>query len=141
MTDPSPSRFERLKHIYHTRVRTTTVVLVVVWFVLLGAYNFTSQHYPPKESARPTTTTEQPVKTREPAPETTESTSETPSTTVESTTESTAEPTETTDQEPQQGEGQQSTRIQPRRSAPLQTQLTEQGEPSSDSDTSGGGGR
>ncbi|MGO3328408.1 hypothetical protein [Gordonia sp. (in: high G+C Gram-positive bacteria)] len=142
MTDPGPSRFERLKHIYHTRVRTTTAVLVVAWLLLLGVYNFTSQHYPPKESARPQTTTQQPVSTPEPAPETTESTTQTPSTSVEPTIESTTEPTETTDQEQQQGGEQTSNQVEPRRTAPLRTQLTpEQGESDSSTDTSGGGDR
>ncbi|WOC13205.1 hypothetical protein [Gordonia sp. MP11Mi] len=121
MTEEHQTRLERLKHVYRTRVRTTTVVLIVLWFALLALYGFTSQHYPPKEAARPTQTTEQPVDTQAPVTEPTETTSQPSSTTVESTTESTPEPTDDTDQTT--GRTPSSSQLAPRHTAPLQTQL------------------
>ncbi len=48
-TPPTPSRWrrrwDRVSHIYRTRVRTTTVMLVVVWVVCLILYLFSANHY------------------------------------------------------------------------------------------------
>ncbi|MCF8609978.1 hypothetical protein L5G28_07355 [Gordonia sp. HY285] len=140
MTDgQQQTRVERLKHVYHTRVRTTTVVLIVLWFALLALYGFTSHHYPPKDAVKPTRTTEQPVDTQAPVTEPSETTSRTPSTSVESTTESTPEPTDGTEQTT--GQTQSTTPLPPRRTAPLPTQLMpELDAPDESTDTTPGSG-
>ncbi|MFZ2509721.1 MAG: hypothetical protein WAW85_01330 [Gordonia sp. (in: high G+C Gram-positive bacteria)] len=38
-------RWQRISHIYRTRVRTTTVLLVVVWVASLILYLFSANHY------------------------------------------------------------------------------------------------
>ncbi|WP_341257055.1 MULTISPECIES: hypothetical protein [Gordonia] len=136
MIDPTPSgrnpvpvepqtRLEklahRMRHVYHTRLRTTTLVLCAVWLGLLAFYGFSSGHYnPPEDKTAPVTQTRQ-----TPVPETTQT--EAPTSTEESTpttTEDTTEPTDTsTTDEP----------ANPRRSAPAETRLSTT--PTADRDT------
>ena len=111
----------RMRHVYHTRVRTTTLVLCVVWLGLLAFYGFSSGHYfPPEDKTAPITQTEQ---TQTPEPTRTE----VPTSTEESTpttTEDSMEPTDTsTTDEP----------ANPRRSAPAETRLSTT--PTTDRDT------
>ncbi|WP_026918433.1 hypothetical protein [Gordonia shandongensis] len=77
----------RMRHIYHTRVRTTTVVLVILWAAALTFYAFSSEHYAEPE---PPPRVQQPVAPQpvEPYPEYQE-----PTSTVPSTAEPTPEPT------------------------------------------------
>lgn len=89
---PPESRWDRIerrmRHIYRTRVRTTTVVLVIVWLALLAFYGFSTQHYHPErdQQVRPVQTQQEPSST-------------VPTTTVETSTSvapsSTEEPTST----------------------------------------------
>lgn len=62
----------RMQHVYRTRVRTTTVVLVIVWLALLAFYGFSSQHYEPtRNSPGQVTQTPQVQPTRTTVPQTT----------------------------------------------------------------------
>lgn len=81
--DLEPGRWERLwhrvAHVYKTRVRTTTVILVVLFVVGLGLYGYTSTHYgivPEVPEPRPVPTTavheEYPVEPQHPVPTTSE---------------------------------------------------------------------
>ncbi|EGD55282.1 hypothetical protein [Gordonia neofelifaecis] len=107
----------RMRHIYRTRVRTTTVVLVVVWFALLAFYGFSSQHYDPKPqpgeniskvqsttdstTVRPTTTSSEPsTSVEESTPTTTEESTDTQ---VRRGSQDTVEPTSEATQNPHGG--------------------------------------
>lgn len=91
----------RMRHVYKTRVRTTTVVLVIAFIALSVFYGFSSSHYNPEtptqtvrstqQTVEPTTqepiptsevplTSEPPVSTSEPQQQTEESTSTSEST-------------------------------------------------------------
>lgn len=85
---PEPSPLRRLarhtRHVYRTRVRTTTVVLVLVFIALTVFYAFSSQHYYPDVHKQPAQQVQQ---TRQPTTdETIPTTSESPSTSAEPTT-------------------------------------------------------
>ncbi|GAA4683218.1 hypothetical protein [Gordonia humi] len=116
---------DKLSHVYRTRVRTTTVVLIVAWFALLAFYGFSSEHYPAKQSSAttPAHTTQEPETTEEPTSSTpVETTPETSSTTDEPSTQETT--TETTDPAQEQQETRTTNPAQPRRSTPEQTTPT-----------------
>lgn len=97
--DRGPSAFARLTHrmghVYRTRVRTTTVVLIVLFIALAVFYAFSSEHYDPakpEDNLRPVQQTEQPLPTRvTPRSTVPSSTVETPSSTSSET-----EPSEST---------------------------------------------
>ncbi len=101
----------RMRHVYHTRMRTTTLVLCGVWLGLLAFYGFSSGHYdPPVETTNRVTQTPEPqapATTQAPLSTTTEST---PTTTGETATSTESTPTD----EP----------ATPRQSAPAQTHLS-----------------
>ncbi len=69
--------WQRIGHIYRTRVRTTTVLLVVAWLAGLVLYMFTANHYgvipAPPNQQRPVVTTPV-VPTETPTPEPTATT-------------------------------------------------------------------
>ena len=48
---PLARLWQRISHVYRTRVRTTTVLLIVAFLVGLPLYGYTSQHY--EEPAAP----------------------------------------------------------------------------------------
>lgn len=78
----------RMRHIYKTRLRTTTVVLVLAFLGLWVFYSFSSQHYYPDQN-RPVRQVEQ---TRQPSPTHSETTTSTPES---ETSEETETPTDT----------------------------------------------
>ncbi|MBM7366254.1 hypothetical protein [Gordonia hydrophobica] len=87
----------RMRHIYKTRVRTTTVVLIVAFLGLWVLYSFTSQHYSPDENTTVTKVqqTRQPSTTyQEPTTEEPQTTDETPTSTDTGTPQTGVETTE-----------------------------------------------
>ena len=85
---PEPSALRRLmersSHVYRTRVRTTTVVLVVAFVTLAVFYAFSTQHYYPETPKQPVKQVEQPQPST--ADDVAPTTSQTPPSTEETTT-------------------------------------------------------
>lgn len=102
--EPEPSAFEklahRMRHIYKTRVRTTTVVLCVAFILLSMFYSFSQQHYRPEDQVPQRSTVQRQVEptTSEVAPPSTSERS-----TVESTPTQAPGTTETLEQGSQEG--------------------------------------
>ncbi|ALG85524.1 hypothetical protein [Gordonia phthalatica] len=72
----------RMRHVYKTRVRTTTVVLVVAFIALSVFYAFSSQHYYPETVKQPVRNVQQSqTTTDEPTPTVSETPTSTPETT------------------------------------------------------------
>ncbi|MFT4126736.1 MAG: hypothetical protein QM662_10960 [Gordonia sp. (in: high G+C Gram-positive bacteria)] len=89
--------FQHWAHIYHTRVRTSTVLLIAVFLVSWVLLGYTTQRYHHDEvQARPTpvATTTEPIETAEPTTESSES-SESSTTTEESSTDESTDSTST----------------------------------------------
>jgi len=101
---PEPSAFKKLarrtKHIYKTRVRTTTAVLCIAFILLSIFYSFSSQHYHPEDQVPRRSTVQQPVEptTSEVIPPSTSVTSTAPSSPTQT---GTPGSTETGEQRPQ----------------------------------------
>ncbi|WP_375003819.1 hypothetical protein ACE11G_04540 [Gordonia sp. PS3] len=113
---PEPSAIvklaRRMRHVYHTRIRTTTVVLILVWFALLGFYGFSSEHYATEPRVPQGTQVQQPV---EPTTSQPSYTSQTP---TSSTVESSTEPTQTETPTTETGRGIEGTGRQTGRATP-----------------------